>query len=887
MAGSRLTGEVTQSIDDLLSVQENIHVIVLEEQDNDVRDEEEDSPIFRLNNTRKDSPIFGPSLTQSSERVSATENSTEDLLTFPESWRTSPLAGSTRVTHDLVNERQQPTSSERKQKIAWPKMNDKGWTLFDEDLYLVLQSTLIGAVGRKLEALTSLTYTLGNERFGLENKPNLPQPPPVPNRRLCEIKKIRLELRSLRKQYKQSSTVEKEGIKQLRQQIRSRLMSLTNAERLRRKRREKTKKRTAFISNPYKFTKELFGEEKCGKLESSRNEVEENLKETHSDPHRSESLGECGRIQPVDEPAIPLNMKEPTWKEINDVVKKARSCSAPGPSGIPYKVYKKCPKLLRTLWSLLRVVWRKGSIPNCWQTAEGCLIPKEKNSKNITQFRTISLLSVEGKIFFSILAKRMTTYMIENKYIDTSVQKGGIPGFSGCAEHTSALTQLLHEARINQKDLTVVWLDLANAYGSIPHQLILEALQHYHVPEQATNLVTSYINNIHLRFSCSRFTTDLVPLEKGIVTGCTISVILFVMGMNMIIRAAERESRGPQTNAGIRLPPNRGFMDDMTITTETHIQTRWILHALDETVSWAWMLFKPRKSRCLVVRKGKVTDRFKLTIQKEEIPSLVNNPVKCLGKWFDSTLKDTKSQGRLKQHVEEGLKRIDKSELPGKYKAWIFQHGLLARLIWPLMVNEIPISLVEKMEHQSSKLQIPFNSLVEEYKVAKARLLLTLRDSSDEKISGARIEVRTGRKWSVKQAVDQAESSLKLQDIVGTTNKSREGLGIRFKQRWRDSDKVERRSMVQIELRTAEDETRSSRSVQLGSQGSWMKWNLPERQLTWQELWSYEPLQLSFLLRSVYDLLPSPTNLKLWKLSEDPSCPLWECRIITPYHVIM
>jgi hypothetical protein len=102
-----------------------------------------------------------------------------------------------------------------------------------------------------------------------------------------------------------------------------------------------------------------------------------------------------------------------------------------------------------------------------------------------------------------------------------------------------------------------------------------------------------------------------------------------------------------------------------------------------------------------------------------------------------------------------------------------------------------------------------FNSLVEEYKVAKVRPLLTLRDSSDEKISGAGIEVRTGRKWSLKQAVDQAESSLKLQDIVGTTNEGREGLGIRFKQRWRDSDKVERILMVQTELRRAEDETRS------------------------------------------------------------------------------
>ena len=240
-----------------------------------------------------------------------------------------------------------------------------------------------------MRALPTLTYALGEERFGLEKKPNSPKPPPVPNRRLCEIKKIRAELRSLRKRYKRSSDAEKKGISQLREQIRSRLKTLTNAERLRRKRREKAKKRTAFISNPYKFTNNLLSDEKSGKLESSQDEVEHYLRETHSDPHRSEPLGECGRIQPAEDPVIPLDMKEPTWKEVTDVVKKARSCSAPGPSGIPYKVYKKCPKLLRTLWSLLRVVWRKGSIPECWQVAEGCLVPKEKNSKTTKQYHFV------------------------------------------------------------------------------------------------------------------------------------------------------------------------------------------------------------------------------------------------------------------------------------------------------------------------------------------------------------------------------------------------------------------------------------------------------------------------------------------------------------------
>ena len=69
---------------------------------------------------------------------------------------------------------------------------------------------------------------------------------------------------------------------------------------------------------------------------------------------------------------------------------------------------------------------------------------------------------------------------------------GGISGFSGCVEHTSALSQLIREARIRNGYLTLVWLDLANAYGSIPHPLISVALEHYHVPDQAQKLVKSY-----------------------------------------------------------------------------------------------------------------------------------------------------------------------------------------------------------------------------------------------------------------------------------------------------------------------------------------------------------------------------------------------------------
>lgn len=67
-----------------------------------------------------------------------------------------------------------------------------------------------------------------------------------------------------------------------------------------------------------------------------------------------------------------------------------------------------------------------------WRHAEGVWIPKEENSTTIQQFRNISLLSVEGKILFSIVARRMTEFVFGNVYIDSAVQKGGIPRVPGC-----------------------------------------------------------------------------------------------------------------------------------------------------------------------------------------------------------------------------------------------------------------------------------------------------------------------------------------------------------------------------------------------------------------------------------------------------------------------
>lgn len=86
-----------------------------------------------------------------------------------------------------------------------------------------------------------------------------------------------------------------------------------------------------------------------------------------------------------------------------------------------------------------------------WQRAIAVFIPKEKDSREISRFRSISLLSVEGKIFYAVLARGMTSYLLENGYVDTSCQKAGVPGSPGCVEHSLEIWEQIQWVKTEMK----------------------------------------------------------------------------------------------------------------------------------------------------------------------------------------------------------------------------------------------------------------------------------------------------------------------------------------------------------------------------------------------------------------------------------------------------
>ena len=84
--------------------------------------------------------------------------------------------------------------------------------------------------------------------------------------------------------------------------------------------------------------------------------------------------------------------------------------------------------------------------------------------------------------------------------------------------------------------------------------------------------------------------------------GCTISPILFVLGMEVIVCAAKVEGTGIELSPGKELPSIRAFVDDLALLSRARELAAAILRRLEELMDWGQLAFKAKMSRSLVFR---------------------------------------------------------------------------------------------------------------------------------------------------------------------------------------------------------------------------------------------------------------------------------------------
>ena len=265
----------------------------------------------------------------------------------------------------------------------------------------------------------------------------------------------------------------------------------------------------------------------------------------------------------------------------------------------------------------------------------------------MAEFRPIAITSTVGKIFFSVVAKRLQLFMIKNNFISRGIQKGFLAGVPGCIEHTFALFEALRDAKTYHRQLVITWLDLANAYGSVRHNLIQFALNWYHVPKMLQRLIFNYYEKLCAALFTNKWSTGFFLSDIGL--------------LKPLDRLGYEYKMTPSVQT-----MKKAYADDLTLCTRNPKDNQSVLDLTSKWLKWPHTM-RAKPSKCVafgfkLFTKNSTTEKFIplaktsfapfdpcLTIDGQQIRYIVNSQEKVpfkaehfkfLGRWTHPLLKE-------------------------------------------------------------------------------------------------------------------------------------------------------------------------------------------------------------------------------------------------------
>lgn len=721
--------------------------------------------------------------------------------------------------------------------------------------------------------------------------------------------------------------------------------------RARESQRDRVQSERQFKRNPFKYAQKLFEKESLNGVPSfDKATADAYFSGMYRDADRDATFEPLEGMRRPEPPSTPFFEQAPDYAEVRKHTMSKKSNACPGLNSLPYLIYKKCPAIIAKIHKIFVKIFSDKDIPESWATAFVVLLQKEKGVTDVPkEFRPIAITNTIGKIFFSIISDRLQRFLVKNGYIKTAIQKGFLSGVPGCVEHSFTLWEALKEAKDEARAIVVSWLDLANAYGSVKHNLIQFALRWYHVPESIIKLIFDYYEKLSAKVRTKAWSTDFFRFEIGLFQGCVLSTILFDCVFNLLLDFLDAHKHEGYTFKLIRVTKvttmHKAYADDLQLTTTT---PKGHQRVLDRTQAWLdWtvtMAAKPSKCVCMAFRqfkKGVVSSegfspyedtiysvydpklfikgvQLKFIVDINKVDEFLAGHFKFLGRWVSRALDDEVMKVAFRSKFFEWLKLVDKDKVNGLMKLWIYQHYVLHRASWTLMVHDFNHHFIAKSIQQPTNvylrkwaglskssdqgilyrshkdLGLNLTSVITHFESVKVIYCHLLKHSADPMVAAVyqnRVRRHSSNKktWRDTQLLEQVEKMVAHgAKFQAASPSDKRGLGQNIYVAHKDSH-AEHRKRCGAAVHQLSSEKLLAHTAQLAMNSVWTHWSeksIPF-DLSWRNLvYGPGPRIVSFVLNATMNSLASPDLLALMKITKDGSCKLCGAKQCTLFHIL-
>ncbi len=209
-----------------------------------------------------------------------------------------------------------------------------------------------------------------------------------------------------------------------------------------------------------------------------------------------------------------------TEEEIATAVKKLKCGKASGPDGITSEIIKACcPVLLPYFRNLFNQILNAGTYPDAWGQGIVTSIHKKGSTLDPNNYRGITVSSCPGKVFGTILKKRLNKYCDENNIIDD--RQSSHRKKSRTTDNLFILRTLIEKYCITKNEgLFVGFIDFKKAFDSIWHEALFLKLLEKGIGGPFYNIVKDmYTNSTSVVKNSTGELSDKIPVNRGVRQG--------------------------------------------------------------------------------------------------------------------------------------------------------------------------------------------------------------------------------------------------------------------------------------------------------------------------------------------------------------------------------
>lgn len=366
--------------------------------------------------------------------------------------------------------------------------------------------------------------------------------------------------------------------------------------------------------------------------------------------------------------------------EIHSHLRKLKE-SCPGLDGIKREHLRSMRRA--DLLALLNIIWGMKCLPPILRENKTSLIPKSANTKDLKQWRPITVTSRVLRLLNKIIASRL-----ENNIKLTHAQRG-FTKIDGIIANTSILQTVIRTMRSSSKPFVILSIDLAKAFDSVSLTSIIDALRERGVDEHTIRYIQGNYREVSTVLECHGVRSRPIGVKRGVKQGDPLSGLLFNVVLDGLLSKLSNRS-------GIKINDSNivalAFADDIVVVApspmvmKSHIkiiETYFEHHGLQVNVDKcaAFQYISVPGTKRLVVETKPL-----LKIKGTYIPTLgVSSQLKYLGLQYSFRGVVSPSPSKL----EEMLGRLKACPLKPWQKLNVLQRYLIPRFHHGLQTMDI------------------------------------------------------------------------------------------------------------------------------------------------------------------------------------------------------